>query len=72
MTKKWVASIGLVLGLIISLLSAAPQTEARPVIVELFTSEGCSSCPPADKLLIELLLQQPVENTLIIGARAPC
>ena len=60
--------MGLVIvGVAVMVTGRAPSAPSRtPVIVELFTSQGCASCPPADELLIALDDEQFVSSALVI------
>jgi hypothetical protein len=72
MNRFWSHFIAVAAGVMLPLFPAmqvsaqSSQSTRTPVLVELFTSEGCSSCPPADALLIKFQQDQPIPGAQII------
>jgi hypothetical protein len=66
-TKRVAAIVAFALAAVLQAQEGAAAPDQRAVLIELFTSEGCSSCPPADALLRRVNGSRTSAGMLIVG-----
>jgi hypothetical protein len=59
------AAVAVIAALTLTMHGAPPKLGPTPVIVELFTSQGCSSCPPADALIHDIANDPALRGRII-------
>jgi hypothetical protein len=62
---RFAVILTLVIGMVAVLESQTPRPGDAPVVIELFTSQGCSSCPSADALLRRIAADPKLRGKVI-------
>ncbi len=67
MTKIRYFLLALAAGLMVAGAAAPASAGEAVTVVELFTSQGCNACPPADALLVDLAAMEDDEDLIVLG-----